>query len=313
MALGEVKTHVRKQMISGTQDKMPIYFIESQRKTNLCLGKSILVDILEGMKGNPMLEVDSRLIEVLENLNRSKRRPMISPEGQIMSITLDYSKKSYGVELCDIGRYKPKPQDRNPWLTLIQRLYKDGLGGDAWGTSIQADIGLSQVLEKVFAEELKLNSEIELKSGAVDNGNKIVFNYDCEHKMDGSGRIPLPHVGIENKRRDIRRPQTWVGSNILTTVWYGLVLNIDLSKIKSVARYSDGFDLRKIYYRCGLREMFFSVGSDKLGFMIQAKYSNGKKIEIIQAWDDERKCWYSQFSGPEIMLHKLKEYDIFFC
>jgi hypothetical protein len=302
--LGTVNLHLRKEMSLDTEGEVPICSIESERKTYLSENSSILAGISD-KGGNPTIEVDFRLIKILENINRKKKKNTIPSEGRVITTIIDHYGKGYGVELYT----RKEPHDKKEIWLAISQLSEQAPLKQVWSTSIQTDTFLSQAVGKLFIEELESKRMVNVQRGP--KGGKFLFHYESGYGIAGTGRISLPHIITENKTRVIKRPRTPTYEGDLNTFWSGLYFDRDLLKLPDVREHERV--LEQTSYNNDLQQIFFSVAEKKTGFMIQAKYLNGRNLEVIQVWDDSRRVWHSQICGSIGILDRLiKEYHVTF-
>jgi hypothetical protein len=299
MSLGESRSLSVEEMRSVNADEAPIYYNVYGRKPDLCVGKSIVARIGEKL-GNPVIEVDSRLIQILESINNRRENSEIPSEGKIQTVSLNHSNKSYGVELsCE----------KLPWLSISDAsIHDESKLKHVWAVSILSDGYLAPFLERLLIGDMKSRVKISERTGEQEDKTIRYFEYD--YGRGDADRVPLQHIFIEPKRRKIQRPAVMHGGTFITA-WSGLVFDLDFFKLDfdtngEVRRMLlDDFPststyravLNQISYRNELQQMFFSVLENKLGFMLQAKYSNGGKLEITQVWDSDSKRWYNQISS----------------
>lgn len=305
MTSGRNNPRQKWKMILDREGEMPTYHTDTERKPELLMNGTTLVKIIERNR-KPTIEVDSRLVEILEGEKMRKIRAI--SEERTMAVVIDYATTGYEVDLCNLGGGA-----KDSWLRILQLPYTDRLEGKMWGTSIQTDFHLKERVHRLLVDELIAKRRAKITTWSV--GKKSVFSYESKVPAGGGGRIPLPHIAIEKKGRTIESSYDSRHKESFPTSWTGLEFDLNVFKLyvpRLAIMIEDEDVLNQTSFRYGLKQIYLSVGENKSGFMVQSKYSDGTKVEIIQAWHSGVRCWHNHISGPTKILERLREYGVTF-
>jgi hypothetical protein len=236
------------------------------------------------------------LVDILEGKKIKKNR---SEGERILSVTMILP-SGYEIEMYDLG----KSGEKRTWLVITQLPYTNDLGEKLVGTSVQTYFPYFERVDALLIRKLLEKHKVEIKKGF--SGSDKVVSFDQKDTQEG--KISLPYIAVERKSRVIKRNR-----ELLNASYVGLSMNTNFFRLCG-PEYMFGYGsdiVAQTAFMHGLEKIFCSVGENGLGYMFQGRYSNNDKLDIVQAWDQERRQWHSHITGPRSIMNRFTNRVVF--